>query len=275
MTQIIATVLALALATPAIAHAQDALTVVRGTPPTDPAPAENFTGAVRVGGRFQAEAPARIYGATVAFEPGARTHWHVHPLGQTLVVTAGTGRVQHWGGPVQEIRPGDVVQIPPGAKHWHGASPDAPMTHVALVERPDNGPATEWMETVSDEQYAALPQGLEPAPADSGGGNARRSRAQQLMGDIAPRLADLTDEVLYGQVWPSPELSQRDRSLVTVSALIAMNRPDQLRSHLARARRNGVTQEELIETITHLAFYAGWPSAVTAVSVAREVFQED
>ena len=94
------------------------------------------------------------------------------------------------------------------------------------------------------------------------------------MGDVAPKLADLTDTVLFGDVWERPGLSKRDRSLVTVSALIAMNRPDQLRSHLAIARNNGVTEEELVEAITHLAFYAGWPSAVTAVGIAREVFQK-
>ena len=107
-----------------------------------------------------------------------------------------------------------------------------------------------------------------PAPAT----NAQPSRAQQLMGDIAPKLAHLTDTVLFGDVWTRPQLSRRDRSLVTVSALIAMNRPDQLRSHLALARQNGLTEEELVEAITHLAFYAGWPNAVTAVTVAREVF---
>lgn len=98
------------------------------------------------------------------------------------------------------------------------------------------------------------------------------SRAQQLMGDVAPKLADLTDNVLFGDIWERPGLSKRDRSLVTVSALIALNRPDQLRSHLALARQNGLTEEELVEAITHLAFYSGWPNAVTAVSVAREVF---
>ena len=102
--------------------------------------------------------------------------------------------------------------------------------------------------------------------------NAQPSRAQQLMGDIAPKLADLTDSVLFGDVWARPQLSRRDRSLVTVSALIAMNRPEQLRSHLALARQNGLTQDEVVETITHLAFYAGWPSAVTAATVAKEVF---
>jgi 4-carboxymuconolactone decarboxylase len=101
----------------------------------------------------------------------------------------------------------------------------------------------------------------------------QQSRAQQLMGDIAPKLAELTDSVLFGDVWARPGLSQRDRSLVTVSALIAMNRPDQLRSHLARARQNGVTETELVEAITQLAFYAGWPNAITAVGVAREVFK--
>jgi 4-carboxymuconolactone decarboxylase len=95
------------------------------------------------------------------------------------------------------------------------------------------------------------------------------------MGDIAPKLTELTDGVLFGDVWERPQLSKRDRSLVTVSALIAMNRPEQLRSHLARARENGVTQDELIETITHLAFYSGWPNAVTAISVAKEVFQKN
>lgn len=100
------------------------------------------------------------------------------------------------------------------------------------------------------------------------------SRAQQLMGDINPKLADLTDTVLFGDVWARPGLSPRDRSLVTVSALIAMNRPDQLRSHLALARDNGLTEAQLVEAITHLAFYSGWPNAVTATTVAREVFRE-
>ena len=107
-----------------------------------------------------------------------------------------------------------------------------------------------------------------PAPA----GSPQQTRAQQLMGDLAPKLAELTDNVLFGDVWARPQLSRRDRSLVTVSALVAMNRPDQLRSHLALARQNGLTEEELVEAITHLAFYSGWPNAVTAVSVAREVF---
>lgn len=103
----------------------------------------------------------------------------------------------------------------------------------------------------------------------------QQTRAQQLMGATAPKLAELTDDMLYGDIWERPQLSKRDRSLITVAALIAMNRPDQLRSHLLLARRNGVTEEELIETITHLAFYTGWPNAVSAVAVAKDVFKKN
>ena len=113
-----------------------------------------------------------------------------------------------------------------------------------------------------------------PAASDTDG-NQQQSRAQQLMGGIAPKLAELTDGVLYGDIWERPQLSKRDRSLITVAALIALNRPDQLRSHLALAGQNGVTEEELIETITHLAFYTGWPNAVSAISVAREVLRKN
>jgi 4-carboxymuconolactone decarboxylase len=121
----------------------------------------------------------------------------------------------------------------------------------------------------------ALAQGTPTAPAPPApAAGIPQTRAQQLMGDIAPKLAELTDNVLFGDVWARPGLSQRDRSLVTVSALIAMNRPDQLRSHMARARQNGVTEEELVEAITQLAFYAGWPNAISAVGIAREVFKK-
>ncbi|MCL8382886.1 MULTISPECIES: carboxymuconolactone decarboxylase family protein [Xanthobacter] len=111
-------------------------------------------------------------------------------------------------------------------------------------------------------------------PAASETAPPQPSRAQQLMGDVAPKLAELTDNVLFGDIWERPGLAKRDRSLITVAALIALNRPDQLRSHIALARRNGVTEEEIVETITQLAFYAGWPNAITAVSVARDVFKQ-
>lgn len=120
----------------------------------------------------------------------------------------------------------------------------------------------------------AIAQSQTPAASDAAPAR-QQSRAQQLMGATAPKLAELTDDVLYADIWERAQLSKRDRSLVTVAALIALNRPDQLRSHLALARQNGVTEEELIETITHMAFYSGWPSAVAAVAVAKEVFQKN
>src|SRR5580692_1502734 len=123
-----------------------------GSQPSNKGPADWFTGTVRIDPLFQANAPARAFGASVTFEPGARTAWHTHPLGQTLIVTAGCGRAQRWGGPVEEIRPGDVVWIPPGEKHWHGAAPTTAMTHIAIQEQLD-GKAVEWMEKVTDEQY--------------------------------------------------------------------------------------------------------------------------
>lgn len=246
---------------------QQAIRITRSdSQPARPVPADNFTGSAGIDSAFQTTAPAAMSGARVVFEPGARTAWHTHPLGQLLIVTAGTGRVQRWGDLVDEIRQGDVVWIPPGQKHWHGAAPNASMTHIAILEQL-NGKSVEWMEKVSDAQYGAPLRG-QTAAANAG---ARPRPSQAAIGDFAPKLAELTDDVLYGDMWERPQLSKRDRSLVTVAALIALNRPDQLRSHLAIARQNGVTQEELIEAITHLAFYAGWPNAVTAIGVAREV----
>jgi 4-carboxymuconolactone decarboxylase len=257
-------------ATTAAAQGQRAadITISRaGTRASRIAPRENFTGVVRVLPLFDSTATTRASASSVMFEAGARSAWHTHPRGQTLIVTAGVGRVQRWGGAVDEIRVGDVVRIPADVKHWHGASPTQAMTHVAVQEHL-GGRFVEWQEHVTDAQYG------EQMRARDSAAPAQPSRAQQLMGDIAPKLAQLTDSVLFGDVWARPGLSQRDRSLVTVSALIAMNRPDQLRSHVARAVENGVTREELIEAITHLAFYAGWPSAITAVGIARQVLDE-
>jgi len=123
-----------------------------GSQPSRKGPAEYFTGTVRVDPLFEAVEPARVVAAGVTFEPGARTAWHTHPLGQTLVVTAGCGRAQRWGGPIEEIRPGDVISFAPGEKHWHGAAPTTAMTHIAIQERLD-GKTVDWMEKVSDEQY--------------------------------------------------------------------------------------------------------------------------
>lgn len=116
------------------------------------APDEYFTGSVRIDARFGASAPGRVGGATVTFEPGARTAWHTHPLGQTLLVTAGKGWVQRNGGPIEEIQLGDIVWFEPGEKHWHGATPDTAMTHIAIAEA-DEGKSVEWLEKVADDEY--------------------------------------------------------------------------------------------------------------------------
>ncbi|MEN3376111.1 MAG: hypothetical protein V7604_1466 [Hyphomicrobiales bacterium] len=123
-----------------------------GSQPSRKGPAENFTGTVRVDPLFQAPDPARASGGHVTFEPSARTAWHTHPLGQTLIITSGLGWVQREGGPIEEVRPGDVVWFPPGLKHWHGATPTTAMTHIAITEVLD-GKNADWMEKVSDEQY--------------------------------------------------------------------------------------------------------------------------
>jgi quercetin dioxygenase-like cupin family protein len=125
-----------------------------GSKPSGKGPGDWFTGAVRIDPLFNPHDAERVQGAAVTFELGARTAWHTHPLGQTLVVTSGVGRVQRWGGPIEEIRPGDVVWFPAGEKHWHGAAPTTAMTHIAIQEVFD-GKVVDWMEHVTDEQYGA------------------------------------------------------------------------------------------------------------------------
>jgi quercetin dioxygenase-like cupin family protein len=123
-----------------------------GSQPSGRGPTEYFTGTVRIDPLFEAADPGRVVGASVTFEPGARTAWHTHPLGQTLIVTAGSGRAQRWGGPIDEIRPGDVISFAPGEKHWHGATATTAMTHLAIQERLE-GRTVDWMEKVGDELY--------------------------------------------------------------------------------------------------------------------------
>jgi quercetin dioxygenase-like cupin family protein len=125
-----------------------------GTQGSAKGPSDYFTGAVRIDPLFDAPGPARALGVSVTFEPGARTAWHTHPLGQTLIVTSGCGLVQCWGGPARKLRPGDVLWCPPGEKHWHGATATTAMTHIAIVEKLD-GKTVDWMEKVIDEEYQA------------------------------------------------------------------------------------------------------------------------
>ncbi|MCB1833630.1 MAG: cupin domain-containing protein [Geminicoccaceae bacterium] len=125
-----------------------------GTNPSAKGPADYFTGTVRIDAPFKAELPARVGGATVTFEPGARTAWHTHPFGQTLIVLSGKGRAQREGRPLEDIVPGDIVWFAPGEKHWHGASPDTAMSHIAIAEADANGKTVEWLEQVTDADYA-------------------------------------------------------------------------------------------------------------------------
>ena len=234
-----------------------------GSRAVEGAPETNFTGDVRVERLFDATAPSHSSGAFVTFAPGARTAWHSHPAGQILIVTAGTGRVQIWDQPVEEIRVGDVVRVPAGAKHWHGGSPQASMTHLGITEVRD-GAAVQWMEKVTDEQY----NGVTSAPPQS---NARPSG--ELQQRTAPDLATLTDDVLYRDVWQRPDLSARDRSLVTISVLIATGKTAQLPGHLTRGLMNGVKPSEASALLAHLAIYCGWPAAVSALDAYDQVYK--
>jgi 4-carboxymuconolactone decarboxylase len=269
------TLLATVLVIPTAASAQAAASTAsqdmqisrRAARPAQPAPASYFTGTVRLTPLFDATPTSRISGGSVSFEPGARSAWHTHPLGQRLIVTAGTGRVQRWGGPVEVIREGDVVWTPPGVKHWHGAAPTTAMTHTAIQEWA-NDRNVDWLEKVSDAQYQTPPgRSTSNMPDDT-------TVARGPYADIAPALDDITQRVLFGQVWERAGLSKRDRSLVTVATLIAQYRTNELPYHLRFAMENGVTKDELTELITHLAFYAGWPAANTAVGITRQVFAE-
>lgn len=155
MKTVAGAVASLSLTAAVLAQTQQPLPISRNaTVPSTRASAENFTGDVRIDMPFSAQPPGRAQGALVTFEPGARTAWHTHPLGQTLIVTQGVGLVQRWGAAIQEMRPGDVVSIPPGTRHWHGATPTQALSHIAITESLD-GKTVEWLEKVSDTQYAA------------------------------------------------------------------------------------------------------------------------
>jgi len=257
------------LSSSALTEAQTIAITRGGSRDVHPGPVERFTGGVRVEMLFEAVDPSHASGGSVAFEAGARTAWHSHPGGQILVVTAGNGRVQQWGGPIQEIQAGDVVKIPAGQKHWHGASPNASMTHLAITE-PREGTSVQWMEKVSDEQYNGAPS--EPQPQPSSRPPAPTGPSGALQPKVAPGLATLTDEVLFGDVWRRPELSPRDRSLVTISVLIATGKTAQLAGHLGRALDNGVKPAEASGLLAHLAIYSGWPNAVSALDVYDQVY---
>jgi quercetin dioxygenase-like cupin family protein len=204
MIRIIATLSLLVLFASVSTEAQTIAITRGGSRPVRSGPVENFTGSVRVEMLFEAVDPSHASGGSVTFEPGARTAWHAHPRGQILIVTAGTGRVQRWGDPVDEIRVGDVVRIPAGQKHWHGASPNASMTHIAVSEHRD-GTVVQWMEQVSDEQYSVAPRrsegsaqaGAQPEGRSEGAASPQSAPRPSgpLQQKLAPGLATLTDDV--------------------------------------------------------------------------------
>jgi 4-carboxymuconolactone decarboxylase len=226
---------------------------------------ENFTGQVQVEQLFAARAARHVSGGSVTFAPGARSVWHTHPAGQILIVTNGIGAVQQWGCPVQNIKAGDVVWIPPGVKHWHGAAPTSSLTHIAIQEAVD-GRVVDWLEPVSDAQYSVGQPTAAPAGASMLSVNDIRS--------VSPALAAYTQETLRGDLWKRPELSTRDRSIVTIAALIARNQTVQMAYYFNLALDNGVKPAEVSEIITHLAFYSGWENALSAVVIAGQVFRE-
>jgi 4-carboxymuconolactone decarboxylase len=251
-----------------VTEAQTMMILRADTLPVRRAPVENFTGEAHVETLFEPN-PLSASAGSVTFEPGARTSWHAHPGGQVLIITGGIGRVQQWGRPIEEVRVGDVVTIPAGQKHWHGASPQASMAHIAITE-PRDGTSVEWMERVTDEQYHAEGLSTGPKPSKAQQGTAKPSGPVQQR--IAPGLATLTDDVLFGDVWRRPELSPRDRSLVTISVLIATGKPAQLAGHLGRALDNGVQPSEASGLLAHLAVYCGWPSVVSALEIYDQVY---
>jgi 4-carboxymuconolactone decarboxylase len=251
-----------------------------GSQPSSEGSKDWFTGTVQIHPLFSANPPSRVSGGQVTFEPGARTAWHTHPLGQTLIITAGSGLVQRDGGAIQEIHSGDVVSIPPGVKHWHGASPTSSMTHIAIQEALD-GKNVEWMEHVTGEQHSAkaASTGLNRANPGSTATvqttqpnvQARRLSPDDVM-QVAPALENYTQQRLYGELWKRPGLSRRDRSLVTISAMIARGQSGALTYYINQALENEVKPREISEIITHLAFYSGWGNAFGAVGAAKDVF---
>jgi 4-carboxymuconolactone decarboxylase len=219
-------------------------------------PAEWFTGSVRIDLLVNADQPSRVQAGSVTFQPGARSAWHTHPLGQTLIVTAGRGLVQQWGMPAEVIEPGDVIWTPPGIKHWHGATANTTLTHIAITEKLE-GKNVDWLEHVSDEQYqtgCALCDG------------------QARKGMPASPALNKYESTALSELWQRPDLSARDRSLVTIAVLIARNQSTDLAKQIADALDNGVTAKEISESIAHLGFYSGWENARSAATIAQTVF---
>lgn len=210
---------------------------------------DNFTGIARISSPFQALPPGRAGGATVSFEAGARTAWHTHPLGQTLIVTAGVGLVQQHGQPARAVRPGDVVTIPANVRHWHGAGPDAAMTHVAIAEKVD-GVSVTWQDKVTDQDYLA-------ALTSNGLGSHSSDRPQ-----VAPRS------------YPRSEtLSARQRAIPLIAAFMATSDMPRLHAALNQGLDAGLTVNEAKEVLVQLYAYAGFPRSLNALGELMRVVE--
>lgn len=208
----------------------------------------------------------------VTFAHGAHTFWHIHHnTCQVLVAEAGRGCYQIWGEAPRLLLPGQTATIPAGAKHWHGALPGTSFQHIALMKHGE-GVRTEWLEPVKDADYRALESMARPQAR-----KVVQTAGRDRLGDFAPDFARYNDDILFGEVWSrSDRLSLRDRSIVTVSALVSGGILDSsLKYHIASARKNGVTREEMAEVITQLGFYAGWPKAWAAFGMAKEAYREE
>lgn len=201
---------------------------------------ENFTGDVGVKILFFPNETSQSLGAYVNFKAGARTNWHSHSNGQRLLVTDGVGWIQQWGEPVKEIRPGDVIWFPPGVKHWHGASPDSEMTHLALMEAGGEGPSTEWLEPVSDKQYA-------------------------MSSNSAETELSVTD---------MDALSSEQQSIVLISAFTAGGEMENLKTALGEGLDAGLTINEIKEVLVHVYAYAGFPRSLNGLGVLRTILEE-
>jgi alkylhydroperoxidase/carboxymuconolactone decarboxylase family protein YurZ/quercetin dioxygenase-like cupin family protein len=210
------------------------------------------------------ESPHNTAVGNVTFSPGARNNWHTHDLGQFLFVTGGVGYYQEEGKPARRLNTGDVVNIPANVKHWHGAAPDNWFAHIAVTPG-----ETQWLEALNDDTYNEAIAGSEIVTP-------RQTAGRNSLGEFAPKFAEVNDDVLFGEIWSRElELSPRDRSMVTVTALISGGNFEQLAFHLNRGKQNGITKTEISEVITHLAFYVGWPKAWSAFNLAREIFVVD
>jgi 4-carboxymuconolactone decarboxylase len=235
---------------------ENSITITRsGSQASYSGPVEYFTGNVRVDPLFSENESAPNSGAYVTFQPGARTAWHTHPTGQRLIITEGVGWVQEWGGPIEEVRAGDVVWFPPGVKHWHGASPSSAMTHIALTGVTD-GKAVDWLEKVTDDQYLF----------------SRKNENQALntrQGNNKNQVSNARQEQNENQA-----LNARQEKIVTIAAFTAKGDLQQLKNALNEGLDAGLTVNEIKEILVQMYAYTGFPRSLNGINTLMDVLEE-